>query len=90
MISLMDQEDLDIAITTSKKAARRERVEYGKLEVRIPVSLDIAVRDCSLTDPDRFGWSRHDISSLLATLFFRKLAFFGCMNCGYAIYLFQS
>lgn len=33
MISLMDQEDLDIAITTSKKAARRERVEYGKLEV---------------------------------------------------------
>lgn len=33
MISLMDQEDLDIAISTSKKAARREREDIGKLEV---------------------------------------------------------
>lgn len=35
MISLTDQEDLDIAIASSKKAARRDHAEYGKLEVRL-------------------------------------------------------
>jgi hypothetical protein len=33
MISLSDQEDLDMAISTSKNAARRDRAEHGKLEV---------------------------------------------------------
>ncbi|KAI5778926.1 hypothetical protein EDC01DRAFT_634408 [Geopyxis carbonaria] len=33
MISVSDQEDLDMAISSCKKAARRERAEYGKLEV---------------------------------------------------------
>lgn len=33
MISLSDQEDLENAISTAKKAARRERAEFGKLEV---------------------------------------------------------
>ncbi|KAA8902488.1 hypothetical protein FN846DRAFT_899457 [Sphaerosporella brunnea] len=33
MISLSDQEDLDMAISSSKKAARRERSEFGKMEV---------------------------------------------------------
>ncbi|CUS11712.1 unnamed protein product, partial [Tuber aestivum] len=34
MISLSDQEDLDMAISSSKKAARRDRSDVGKLEVR--------------------------------------------------------
>lgn len=34
MISLSDQEDLDMAISSSKKAARRDRADVGKLEVR--------------------------------------------------------
>lgn len=34
MISLSDQEDLDNAILTAKKAARRERAEFGKIDVR--------------------------------------------------------
>lgn len=38
MISLSDQEDLDMAISTSKKAARRDRAEYGKMEVCFPAS----------------------------------------------------
>ncbi|RPA97855.1 TPR-like protein [Choiromyces venosus 120613-1] len=33
MISLSDQEDLDMAISSSKKAARRERSDVGKLEI---------------------------------------------------------
>lgn len=33
MISVSDQEDLDMAISTSKKNARRDRCEFGKLEV---------------------------------------------------------
>ncbi|KAL7275465.1 hypothetical protein RUND412_001593 [Rhizina undulata] len=33
MISLSDQEDLDMAISASKKVARRDRAEYGRLEV---------------------------------------------------------
>lgn len=33
MISLSDQEDLDNAISAAKRAARRERAEFGKLEV---------------------------------------------------------
>jgi predicted RNA-binding protein with RPS1 domain len=33
MISLSDQEDLDMAISSSKQAARKERAEFGKLEV---------------------------------------------------------
>lgn len=33
MISVSDQEDLDMAISTSKKNARRDRSEFGKLEV---------------------------------------------------------
>lgn len=33
MISVSDQEDLDMAISASKKAARRERSEFGKLEI---------------------------------------------------------
>jgi hypothetical protein len=33
MIALSDQEDLDMAISSSKKAARRERAEFGKMEV---------------------------------------------------------
>jgi len=38
MISVSDQEDLDMAISASKKAARRERSEFGKLEVRLSTS----------------------------------------------------
>jgi len=34
MISLSDQEDLDMALSSSKKAARRDRADVGKLEVR--------------------------------------------------------
>jgi len=33
MISLSDQEDLDMAISSSKKAARRDRSDVGKLEI---------------------------------------------------------
>lgn len=33
MISVSDQEDLDMAISTCKKNARRDRSEFGKLEV---------------------------------------------------------
>ncbi|PUU78188.1 hypothetical protein B9Z19DRAFT_1101449 [Tuber borchii] len=33
MISLSDQEDLDMAISSSKKAARRDRADVGKLEI---------------------------------------------------------
>jgi len=33
MISLSDQEDLDMAISSSKKAARRDRTDVGKLEI---------------------------------------------------------
>lgn len=33
MIIVSDQEDLDMAISTSKKNARRDRSEFGKLEV---------------------------------------------------------
>lgn len=33
MISVSDQEDLDMAISSCKKAARREKSEFGKLEV---------------------------------------------------------
>jgi hypothetical protein len=32
-ISVSDQEDLDMAISSAKKNARRERSEFGKLEV---------------------------------------------------------
>ena len=55
MISLADQEDLEMAISASKKAARRERAEFGKLEVSFPhVSIE---RD--YTDMDgRFGLPR--------------------------------
>lgn len=35
-ISVSDQEDLDMAIASSKKNARRERSEFGKLEVGSP------------------------------------------------------
>lgn len=35
MISVSDQEDLDMAISTSKKNARRDRSEFGKLEVSL-------------------------------------------------------
>lgn len=38
MISVSDQEDLDMAISTSKKNARRDRSEFGKLEVSPPPS----------------------------------------------------
>lgn len=40
MISVSDQEDLDMAISTSKKNARRDRSEFGKLEVSLanPIS----------------------------------------------------
>ncbi|KAI5843646.1 hypothetical protein BZA05DRAFT_422164 [Tricharina praecox] len=33
MISVSDQEDLDMAISSCKKAARREKSEFGKLEI---------------------------------------------------------
>lgn len=39
-ISISDQEDLDMAISTSKKNAKRERSEFGKLEVS-PITLPI-------------------------------------------------
>lgn len=35
MITLQDDEDLEIAVSTSKKNARKERAEHGKMEVRI-------------------------------------------------------
>jgi hypothetical protein len=35
MISLSDQEDLDNAISAAKRLARRERSEFGRLEVRL-------------------------------------------------------
>jgi hypothetical protein len=35
MISLSDQEDLDLAISSSKDAARQEGAEFGKLEVSV-------------------------------------------------------
>lgn len=33
MIGLADQEDLDMVISTAKKAARKERAESGRMEV---------------------------------------------------------
>jgi len=39
MISISDQEDLDMAISSSKKTARRERAEFGKLEVCLSTPL---------------------------------------------------
>jgi hypothetical protein len=38
MISVSDQEDLDMAISSSKKAARRERAEFGKMEVWVAIA----------------------------------------------------
>lgn len=32
-INISDQEDLDMVIATSKKSAKRDRVEMGKMEV---------------------------------------------------------
>ena len=41
-IGLSDQEDLDIAISSSKKAAKQEKAEQGRMEVTLlpPGDLD--------------------------------------------------
>lgn len=48
MISVSDQEDLDMAISTSKKNARRDRCEFGKLEVSFsgPLQLILTISYC--------------------------------------------
>ena len=36
MIGLADQEDLDMVVSTAKQNARRERSDFGKMEVSTP------------------------------------------------------
>jgi len=78
MISLSDQEDLDMALSSSKKAARRDRADVGKLEVR-------RERDYSYNKPPMLNGASFcpsvQSSLLRVRVFFRFFTFSGVFFC---------
>lgn len=55
MITMVDQEDLDLLVASARETARREASEMGKMEVRYPARLPSATSSPTLTLSHRSG-----------------------------------
>ncbi|CAG8029511.1 unnamed protein product [Penicillium nalgiovense] len=46
MITMVDQEDLDLLVSSAKEVARREGSEMGKIEVSLSVVYPLSFQNC--------------------------------------------